>query len=834
MHTDNLLEMRGNFTPADLGPGNKIEFSRMSFLDINIFYSSLCHKTTLIYSNPKQRFMNQKNIFKIILISFFIYSCSAKVTESEPQTGQAPLSILDGKHPLNEYFNLIRKNETAKAEKVLTAWVPSNQRESYYKDFFKAQLANNEEQYWNLYLSLKKSKTLQRLQLESLKNILDLSLKSNKFNLPLTQFKKESKVMIKRMRGLPEGLDFEMTYLRWVKNNNLVAELCKTERSRWLSQTSLKLSEVMDGLKECSMDFDDEIYRTRLLIFSGEEKKAQEELNEFIESKKMADWQKAYLQAVYYSNMGDPTQAFKNVAKYEKELLDSEDYRDNLFYIAQRAGELGKAEEIINKIIERVSSAKEKKEFTFQKALLFYQTKRYSEAITLFDGLIKNHPSLRKKRKSTEFDDLTWLRAWCYYLNRDYQQAKIALTKNREWAKDKTRNLYWLAMSEAGLGNNTKAYGYFKDLASPVLEAKFFNYYNYLAWLRFENSKNTVISDLLKTQISVIKSGRGQYLLPDGSSNPQQLVTDYQTLFEDINQTDEGDIQVVNQESRVADESDIAPIKLDSSSALKKEINWADQLLVWGYADFAKWHLYEVEKSFKTRASAEPLIQYYLEKKFYYRSLSLMQKVNSPQNKKLSLRDDELLWRALYPKAYQQVASTESTLRNIHPYLIWSIMKAETQFKYDAVSPVGAVGLMQFMPYTSLKVAQLLDEKKLTKELFQPHVAIQYGAMYLKKLSAEFDGQLPLIAAAYNGGPHRVKLWLRHLGDVDFDVFVEHIPFVETRTYVKRVLSYYNTYQKIYDDRFDFKKSVWMIEKNKFKLIEPISLKEEWDLQVKR
>lgn len=401
MHTDNLLEMRGNFTPADLGPGNKIEFSRMSFLDINIFYSSLCHKTTLIYSNPKQRFMNQKNIFKIILISFFIYSCSAKVTESEPQTGQAPLSILDGKHPLNEYFNLIRKNETAKAEKVLTAWVPSNQRESYYKDFFKAQLANNEEQYWNLYLSLKKSKTLQRLQLESLKNILDLSLKSNKFNLPLTQFKKESKVMIKRMRGLPEGLDFEMTYLRWVKNNNLVAELCKTERSRWLSQTSLKLSEVMDGLKECSMDFDDEIYRTRLLIFSGEEKKAQEELNEFIESKKMADWQKAYLQAVYYSNMGDPTQAFKNVAKYEKELLDSEDYRDNLFYIAQRAGELGKAEEIINKIIERVSSAKEKKEFTFQKALLFYQTKRYSEAITLFDGLIKNHPSLRKKRKST-------------------------------------------------------------------------------------------------------------------------------------------------------------------------------------------------------------------------------------------------------------------------------------------------------------------------------------------------------------------------------------------------------------------------------------------------
>ena len=160
-------------------------------------------------------------------------------------------------------------------------------------------------------------------------------------------------------------------------------------------------------------------------------------------------------------------------------------------------------------------------------------------------------------------------------------------------------------------------------------------------------------------------------------------------------------------------------------------------------------------------------------------------------------------------------------------------MKAETQYKQDAISPVGAIGLMQFMPYTSQKVAAMIKDPYDLQNLFKPEVAIQYGAAYLKKLSVEFDGQLPLIAAAYNGGPHRVKLWLRNFGDIDFDVFIEHIPFMETRTYVKRVLSFYVTYQKIYDEKIDLKKIKFLTEKNPFQIKEPISLKEEWDVPLR-
>ena len=612
----------------------------------------------------------------------------------------------------------------------------------------------------------------------------------------------------------------------------MTAELCKPERHRWLAQASLDFIEVSAGLNQCPLDFDDFIYRMRLLIFSGEEKKAKTELATFTAQQKLENWQKAYLQAIFYSNVGDPVSAFKEVKGFEKELLATNDYNDNLFYIAQRAGELDKAEDLINKIIADSKTAKEKKEFTFQKAFLFYQRQKYKQAIVLFDQLIKTHPSHKAKRKKSEYDELTWLKAWCYFLDKNYAEAKTGFTTNKAWARDKAKNLYWLAQSEWALENQMTALDYYKQLAQPLLKGEFFNYYNLLGWLRFENYKSFAKSNLLTTQLSLLKSGRGPYIVPDDQINPLRIVTEYKTYFEDLSQTDEGDIQIINQEAVVAAKSE-SEITIEGSADLKKQIKWADSLVRWGYADFAKWHLYDVEKSLKKRHAADPLIQYYIDRSLHHRALSLMQKVTSTQQKKISLRDDDLLWKSIYPRAYQLNVSAESENRKISPNLIWSIMKAETQYKQDAISPVGAVGLMQFMPYTSQKVATLIKEDYETKNLFKPEVAIQYGAAYLKKLSVEFDAQLPLIAAAYNGGPHRVKLWLRNFGESDFDVFVEHIPFVETRTYVKRVLSFYFTYQKIYDDKIDFKKVKFLTEKNPYQIKEPISLKEEWDVPLR-
>lgn len=754
-------------------------------------------------------------------------------TEIKASTAKSALQP-NSEQLLNEFFRQKKAGERDTALKTIDGWKTATPEEAYYKKFFQAELLESQEQFWTLYQGLKKDKKLMRVQLEALKRILDLSLaKDKKFTLPAEEFKNEARLILKRMRGLPEGLQFELQYLTWIQKNGVTKELCGAERERWLSQTSVPLSQIVSALKTCPIDFKDFTYRTRLLIFSGEEKKAQIEVNEFIASQSLKDWEKAYLQAIFFSNIGDPTAAFNIVKKYEAELLQSKDYHDNFFYIAQRAGELDKAEEIINKIIAKVSTNKERREFTFQKAFLFYQTKKYKEAVTLLDGLIAKHPSNRRKVKRKDYDDLTWLRAWCHYLDKNYVAARAEFTANKEWTRDKTRNIYWLAQTEWALQSQMKALDYFKQLAQPLLEGRFYNYYNFLAWIRYETLKEEVNTENLRNQLAKMKFGRGQYLLPNDTVNPLRIVEEYKTYFEEITTTDEGDIQIANPDSIISDQSDVKAIEVDSSAELKQEINWAEHLTLWGYTDFAKWHLFEVEKALGARAKAEPLIQYYLDKKFYYRALSLAQKVTPPQQKKLSLKDDELLWKSLYPKAYDLNVQSEAGMRKINPYLIWSIMKAETQFKADAISPVGAVGLMQFMPYTSIKVAHLLKEDHAVEDLFEPPQAVKYGAMYLKKLSLEFDNQLPLVASAYNGGPHRVKLWLRNWGDIDFDVYVEHIPFSETRTYVKRVLSFHTTYQKIYDEKLDYKKFQWLIEKNPYKLVQPISLKEEWDFPVR-
>jgi soluble lytic murein transglycosylase len=745
-----------------------------------------------------------------------------------------PLPVFGMKNSLEQYFKYKSEGQAESATKVLNNWEPKGNEEKTYKKYFIAVNENSIKLYWDLYQELAKRKKLLKLQHESVKKIIEIDLESTTDQTKsLKNFPKVAKKMLKNLRGQPEGVEYELSYLKWIIKKKQNHELCTTERNRWLSQSALNLDQVMNGLESCPLSYNDFLYRMRLLIYSGEEEKAQQEVRAFAEKSKMAEWEKSYLEAVFYSNVGDPVSAFQKISKYEKDLRKSEDYYLNLFYIAQRAGEQAKAEEIINNIIKDEGSAKRLNELKFQKAFLFYQTKRYSEAIAILDKLIPAHKSYNKKAKSAEFDDLTWLRAWCHYLNKNYEMAEFYLKENAKWTRDKAKNMYWLAQTEWALGNQMVALDRYRELALPVLTGRYFNYYNHLAWLRFEAYKKVAVNDIMKSQISTIRLGKGQFLLPDVSSKPEDLLNTYQSYVDAFESPETEGVNLVNQENSVLESNDTEGIKVNSSEALKAELAWADTLTKWGYRDLAKWHLYEVEKNLKTKSDVIPLAQYYLDKQFYNRAIQLMQRVGNVSSKKLSLQDEEVLWKSLFPRAFESQIRSEAEKQKINKYLVWSIMKAETQFKTDAISPVGAVGLMQFMPYTSKKVAVLLKDDFKADKLFDPDFAIKYGAGYLKKLSDELGEQINLVAAGYNGGPHRVKLWLRNFknsGDLelDNDVFIEHIPFNETRTYVKRVINFYLAYQKLYDEKFDLKSSQWLISKNQYSLKEPISLKEEW------
>lgn len=164
-----------------------------------------------------------------------------------------------------------------------------------------------------------------------------------------------------------------------------------------------------------------------------------------------------------------------------------------------------------------------------------------------------------------------------------------------------------------------------------------------------------------------------------------------------------------------------------------------------------------------------------------------------PQNNRSNL--PFLVYKLFYPSFYSEAIQRESAIRNIDPFLVSSVIRQESIFNPRIVSPAGAIGLMQIMPYTGKEVAQKLGESFTTDSLYLPMTNIRYGARYLRHLLDEFNDNLVLVIAGYNGGPNNAARWFDHNKNEDFDLFIEDIEFTETRTYVKKVLSNYWTYR---------------------------------------
>ena len=96
----------------------------------------------------------------------------------------------------------------------------------------------------------------------------------------------------------------------------------------------------------------------------------------------------------------------------------------------------------------------------------------------------------------------------------------------------------------------------------------------------------------------------------------------------------------------------------------------------------------------------------------------------------------------------------------------------------------------------------------------------------MKRLLTKFDNSIPLAAAAYNAGPHRVENWLANFGDLQVDEFIEHIPFVETRNYVKKVSRNFLVYSKLYGNKKELEP--WLTKSIHVQITRPSS-RETWE-----
>ncbi|MGD8176486.1 transglycosylase SLT domain-containing protein [Marinimicrobium sp. ARAG 43.8] len=144
-----------------------------------------------------------------------------------------------------------------------------------------------------------------------------------------------------------------------------------------------------------------------------------------------------------------------------------------------------------------------------------------------------------------------------------------------------------------------------------------------------------------------------------------------------------------------------------------------------------------------------------------------------------------------FPLAYAEYVQSAAQETSVHPHLLFAIARQESAFMPHARSPAGAMGLMQLMPATARQTAQRAGVSYRQADLLSPEKNIALGSRYLNELLDEFDGNRILAAAAYNAGPYRVKQWLKDTGErIPYDVWIETIPFSETRGYVQNVLSY--------------------------------------------
>ena len=155
-----------------------------------------------------------------------------------------------------------------------------------------------------------------------------------------------------------------------------------------------------------------------------------------------------------------------------------------------------------------------------------------------------------------------------------------------------------------------------------------------------------------------------------------------------------------------------------------------------------------------------------------------------------------------YPRAYWNIIKKEAEQRGLDPYLILALIRQESLFDPDAISPASALGLMQLIPSTAGREAANMG---LTypgpDKLFEPDLNLRLGIHHLKGLREKYPNSLAKALAAYNAGRHPVNRWEKRFASLDEEEFIERIPYRETRGYVKLVLRNYWIYKELYDNK---------------------------------
>jgi len=475
---------------------------------------------------------------------------------------------------------------------------------------------------------------------------------------------------------------------------------------------------------------------------------------------------------------------FKSLVRLNKEsnfliFLKKHKNESNFYYKLQknRADILwltGKKHEAI-KLYKQMLKSEEKQD-SLKKIALFLEDRRSKNYKNYLNEYIKLYPD----NKTSEY--FTWLLARNNIRDKQHNIALNLLQKNLKQfpnGKYSDRNKFWLYYIYNKKNKNSKSLYYLKDLVSYNPDSSY-------TWALLKTLQKKFTIKTLKNNIkSALKKNNYKdihfYNFILYSLNKQIKIKDL----------DNDTIKKLNKIS-----NDISKFKLYSSWSTK--LKNLEKYFKIGYLKGINREISIVPNNIQIKKDVQTSLIYYSK---IYQNYNIS--VNSTlQILKLNnLKEDisimpENLVKSLFPFAFKKDILKNSKKYKLNPFLILSVIKAESLFNPNAISSVYATGLMQLMPATAKDIAKNIKMKNYN--LKNPSTSITFGSYYLAWLNKYFKGNLPLMVAGYNAGAGNVNKWIKKLDKNNVLYFAEFVPFVETRYYILRTGKFFKQYKIIY------------------------------------
>lgn len=693
-----------------------------------------------------------------------------------------------------------------------------------------------------------------KLQIEAQFQLARIAIEEKNFR----QAKKLLRKLERRQRreeGYPEtvyllaqaerGLGERRSFCRWVKK--LYTHYPQFHRiEKWGS--NLAADEFEGQPTRCAVRHEDRRTRIKNLQWASLGQKAFAEIQNLRSQTASHDkYDLDRLEVGYWVHEGEVKKALDILLPYYEQKKKDIGYLKLLANTSARAGEYQAAVGSYYSVYKLSPRGRSGKQALYQAAFMSYQFQDYDGAARKFSEFMKAFPRSGLSR------DARWHLAWIRYLRGDYAGAhasfsammKEAKAKRRGWRSfPKDRVTYWMAMSLFRLEKYAQARPLFESLTKDQLVS----YYSIAASFRLKKLEGLAPKPVRMifsekshriTRFTAMASVIPPEEFPDtGEENEteESLVENSTEVASEEEETSEEDsatgdgVVIVEEEAEEAPA--VAPEEINKPSfanpILVKRFERARDLMILGLNDWAKWDLFDIERKTSNKEYLKNLMQEYQTVENYHRSAYIAQVYFGGQRALHGLNGVRYLWEFAYPRAYSSLVTKYADQMDIPVELVWGIMRAESSYKKDVISPVGALGLMQVMPGTGMKMAEKIKMKNFDpRSLLEPETAVKIGSSYLRRLDQKFENNIPLVAAAYNAGPHRVGNWLANFGTLDMDEFVEHIPFLETRNYVKKVVSNYQVYLLLYGNN---KESLsYLSEAMDVKMPATVANKETWE-----